>query len=112
MKRLFLLLAIASAPASAAPTYLSCVAQQGQPLPVNIVADEQGQTATVELPSGRIVRRPAVFSPTEVRILDEETTWIVDRVKLGFQRVVSIGDHTSVYPGTCAVGKAPPQRAF
>lgn len=106
--------ATASAPALAAPVYLACTVQQGSgPIAVEITADEADQRAIVLLPgTGRVVTRKALFSPTEVNILDDETTWVVDRVSLNITRRFDLGDHHSAYPGKCAIKPAPPKRAF
>ena len=108
------LVLLSSAPAAAAPTYLACTVDQGDgPLAVEVTADETEQRATVLLPStGRVVTVKALFSPAEVNILDDVSTWVVDRVNLGFQRIVTIGDHRSVYSGSCKIKPAPPKRAF
>ena len=113
MKRWLILIAGISSSAQGAPTYLACsVDQEGVPLAVEVVADEASQRATISLPSGRVVTRSALFSPTEVKVLDEMSTWVVDRVHLGFKRIVVIGEKTWIDSGRCQVSPAPAKRAF
>ncbi len=82
-------------------------------LPVDVTLDETEQRAIVTLPStGRSVTLRALFSPIEVRIPDDESTWIVDRVKLAFHRVMVIGDRRWDEPGKCSIKPAPAKRAF
>ena len=96
-----------------APTYLSCtLRQEDQPLTVEIVVNEELQQATVALPTGRTVTRRAVISPSAVRIVDEESTWTIDRVDLTFGRKVVIGEQEWNDVGACKVAPTPAKRAF
>lgn len=105
--------AAAVALSAAAPTYLTCyIEQDGERLPVEIAADEDNRRATVSLKTGRIVERLAQFTPAELRIVDQQSLWVVDRADLDFQRVVTIGDHQSTNYGKCAMKPAPAERAF
>lgn len=104
----------AASPAAATPTYLACTLQDGATATsVALTVDEPDQSVTVEQQTtGRAIRRRAIFSPTEVRIPDEPSTWIVDRVNLGLQRIVTFSDKQFVDRGQCKVLAAPAKRAF
>ena len=107
-----LMLTIAAGLGAASPTYLACsIDQAGENLTVEIVADEASRRAIVSLPSGRVVERVAVFSPTSVRIDDEPTVWIIDRSNLSITRTVNIREPRT-YNGKCEVKPAPEKRAF
>lgn len=114
MKMLIPVMMSMSSPALAAPTYLACTLDQSSTqLPVDVTVDEDGQRAIITLPTtGRMVTRRAAFSPTEVSIPDDETTWVVNRTNLTFQRIIDIAGKRSAYAGTCAVKPAPAKRAF
>ena len=114
MKFLVLVAAIGSSSLQAAPIYLSCtVDQSGKILPVEITADETEQRATVVLPTtGRVVTVKALFSPGDVTILDGIDTWAINRVDLGFRRILTIGQDQSTYTGKCTLKPAPAKRAF
>ena len=107
-----LLMAIAASPT--VPTYLTCVAnQEGGPIAVEITANEAEQQAIVALPeTGRVVTRRAMFSPSEVKIFDQESLWVINRVDLSFKRIFTIGDHSSTSPGACKIAPEPAKRAF
>lgn len=102
----------AGALSAVGPTYLNCYLEQGGGhLPVEVVTDEANQRATVSLPSGRVVQRIAVFTPTEVRVSDDQMVWKIDRVSLEFQRVTTIQtEHIEV--GKCEVKPVPADRVF
>jgi len=95
--------------ATAAPTYLACsVTDSSKTFAVEVTADESQQRATVVLPdTGRVVTRKALFAPDRVEILDDESTWVIDRITLDFHRIVVIGDDRSDNPGKCALKAAP-----
>ncbi|WP_157222357.1 hypothetical protein [Novosphingobium sp. AP12] len=97
-----------------APTYLRCVNTDGEwSLEVEMSLDERGRAATIVMPSlGRVVSRNALFSPEEVRIFDEESVWVIDRVTLDLRRDVTIGDKKSTTSGKCQLKPAPAKRAF
>jgi len=103
--------AISGAPA---PTYLACeLSQEGGKLSVDVAVDEPNQQVTIALPTGRTVTRRALFSPSEVRALDDQQTWLINRVDLSFGRTFAFmpeGDPGE--SGVCRVKVAPAKRAF
>lgn len=105
---------LGSAPATGSPTYLSCSLQDGDAqTAVDLTIDEAAQSVTIDQKTtGRLVSRAAVFSPTEVRIPDDPSTWVVDRVTLALQRVVKFSDQQFVDQGKCKVLPTPAKRAF
>lgn len=108
-----ILAAVWAAPAMAAPTYLTCVVDQGATeSTVEITVDESEQRATVYLPAtGRMVTRKALFSPKDVTIPDDASTWSINRVDLTMRRTYNFGEQSSD-PGKCALMPAPAKRAF
>lgn len=115
MLNILMFAALAGAsPATGTPAYLACTLQDGDTATsVALTVDESGQSATIDQQTtGRVVRRRAIFSPTEVRIPDEPSTWVVDRVSLALQRIVTFSDKQFVDRGQCKVLSAPSKRAF
>jgi hypothetical protein len=106
--------ALIAALAASAPTYLSCTLQDGETKTlVDLTVDEVAQNVTIEQKTtGRLVSRAAVFSPTEVRVPDQPSTWVVDRVTLALQRVVKFSNQQFVDHGQCKVSTTPAKRAF
>ncbi len=100
--------------AMAEPTYLVCqLVQETGLIPVEIALDEDNQKVTIGLPSGRTVSRDGLFGPTEIKVVDDQTTWIINRVSSSLRRTFAFmplsdpGEH-----GECAVKAAPAKRAF
>lgn len=100
--------------AAASPVYLACPLQrEAGPLVIDVVVNEPVQEVTISVPGGRTVTRKALFTPSEVRMTDDQTTWIFNRVDLSFQHILSFmpasdpGD-----TGKCSLKPAPTERAF
>lgn len=99
--------------AASAPTYLACTLDQdGKALPVEVAVAEDAQQAIISLPSGRVVTRQALISPTMVKVPDEQMVWSIDRVSLAFDRTITIGGAVSTERGKCELKPAPAKRAF
>ncbi|WP_242137384.1 hypothetical protein [Sphingomonas sp. TREG-RG-20F-R18-01] len=109
-----LLFAIAAAASPLAPVYLTCsLAQDVGVLRVQIALDEANQSSTVALPSGLTITRPALFSPTMVRIANKNDTWTIDRVTLGIRRTFSFQPKDDPgQSGSCQLQTVPAKRAF
>lgn len=109
-----LLAAVSSAPAGTAPTYLLCSFPNG-PAAWEVTADEaNGQVTTLVQATGHMERRPAIFSPTEVKWASPgglSFSYILSRVDLSLRRTMVIGDKEFVHPGTCKL-QEPPKREF
>lgn len=111
MKRLAWLALAISSPATAAPTYLSClIDNDGIPVRVELTMDEPNSEVTIFMPhSGHTRRVRAVFSPSDVRFAQGDVKFYVNRVDLTLRRLwATIGMDNS---GKCEVG-AIPKRAF
>lgn len=103
----------AAALSAGSPIYLSCELNQSRgPLAVEVSLNEDDQSAIVSLPSGRVVKRLAVFAPAKVTIADENMVWTIDRKHMSFSRVVRIGEKDFSEAGTCKLQPAPADRAF
>lgn len=102
---------LAAAPATMSPVYLTCEMIEGAtPTTVSLAIDEGNQRVTIGLQTGRTVTRPALFSETEVKVQDEEMTWVVSRVDMTIRRTLTFTP--DVDRGTCKKASAPPARAF
>lgn len=114
MRWLLATAALIGTPAFAAPTYLECTLANGDwSLPVELSVDEDNQQAVIAITKTNTVdTRRALFSPSEVKIFDKESTWIVDRSTLSIKREVVIGDRHSFDTGKCRLKPAPAKRAF
>lgn len=103
-----------AATANAAPTYLDCeLKQTDKMLPVDIMVDEATQQVTIALPSGYVTSKSGAFSPTEVKLVDGQNTWTINRVDLSIHR--SFAFMPAEDPGergSCKVKPAPAKRAF
>lgn len=109
----FVALVCIAAPATAAPTYLSCtiLAEKG-PFPISLTVDEDAQSVTTAMPTtGHSQRLPAVFSPTSVSFRNSMLRYEVSRTDLTIKRVLTIGAKDWTDTGTCKV-ETPPARAF
>ena len=97
--------------AAAAPTttYLECVFPPNQGV-LQITADEPNQSVTtVFVPTGYSEKRPAAFTPTEVRFENSQLSYVISRTRLTIERSIKMID--SPDSGTCKV-VTPPPRAF
>lgn len=117
MVTVILLAALAGATtASSGPIYLTCelARQEGGPLAVDVAVDEANQQVTIALPStGRVITKRALFSPTEILVPDEPTTWRFNRVDLSFERKFDFRPSTDAgETGRCQLKPAPAKRAF
>lgn len=99
-------------------TYLKCsLGSADNTFEVRIAADEENQSATVEIPStGNVVRKLAVFSADEVSISEDMgvaiMTYRVNRVSLQLTRTLDFGKgKLSVENGQCHV-QSQAKRAF
>jgi hypothetical protein len=96
------------------PVYLACDLQEGATatsITLTIVEDDQTVTL-VQNHSGRTISKRSIFSPSEVKIPDDESIWIVDRTTLGIKRIVKIGTARWEDIGQCRLVETPPKRAF
>lgn len=108
-----LLASMTLAPANG-PIYLTCEWRvDSETSRVNVSLDEANQRAVIAIVDGRTVTRSALFTPTEVRVVDEPMTWTFSRVDLTFRRTFSFmppSDPGNV--GKCKLAPAPAKRAF
>lgn len=103
-----------AAGASTEPVYLTCqLKQETGLLPAEIAVDEANQKVTIGLPSGRTVTRNGLFSPTEIKVMDDQTTWVIDRVSPSVRRTFAFmpADDAGEF-GKCALKPTPEKRAF
>lgn len=108
-----LMMIVGGVPAPA-PTYLICEWTNDRGTwQADVALDEANQRATIGLSTGHTVTRPALFSPSEVKVPDEPNTWVFSRTDLTFHRTVSFrpGD-TGGDTGTCKIKPVPAERAF
>ncbi|WP_370308348.1 hypothetical protein [Sphingobium abikonense] len=100
--------------AIAAPTYLEChLTQETGLLPVQIALDEANQKVTIGLPSGRTVTRDGLFGPNEIKVVDDQMTWTIDRVSSSIRRTFAFmpADDPGER-GKCKIAPVPENRAF
>ncbi|WP_141134026.1 hypothetical protein [Sphingopyxis indica] len=109
-----ILAAISLVAATQAPTYLLCGFPNG-PAALDVTADEaNGQVTTLVQSTGFMERRPAIFSPTEVKWSSPgalNLSYTLSRVDLSLRRVKHIGDREFPDVGKCKMQDAP-KRAF
>lgn len=99
--------------AASAPTYLGCsLDENGHLMKVDVAVYESDRQAVLAQSTGRTVTRPAVITPSDVSIADDESVWTIDRVTLAFTRRIVIGDREWLERGKCEVKPVPADRAF
>lgn len=108
------LLAIIGAAAGPEPAYLTCEwTNASGTTQADVAIDEANQRATISVVGGRIVTRPALFTPTEVTVVDEPMTWRFSRTDLTFRRTPSFMPATDPgNAGACKIAPKPAKRAF
>ncbi len=108
------LLASVSVGPAGGPTYLSCEwKSEKESARADVSLDEANQRAVIAIEGGRVSTRPALFTPTEVLVVDEPMTWSFSRTDLTFRRTFSFmpaSDPGNV--GVCKLVPAPAKRAF
>ena len=109
-----LVLAMALAAEAGPPAYLSCTLNEGETAQaIDLTIDERSQSVTIDQKTtGRIVSKKAVFSPSIVKVPDDEATWSIDRVTLELRREVVIGEKRWNDVGKCKLADVPLKRAF
>lgn len=101
-----------TAPAIAAPTYMSCVfvSSEGAKSEVKITADESAGTVDVLVPStGFTARMAGTFTSDRVLFKDKMLDYSISRVDLTVSRTIRMINSTD--KGKCSI-EAPPKRAF
>lgn len=110
-----LIIGLLASVAATTPVYLDCTVPRAgaAPFKVEVALDEANQRATIALDTGRVVVRPAVFSPDQVKVPDEEATWTISRVDLRIHRALSFMPAGSPgETGSCTIKPEPAKRAF
>lgn len=101
-----------AAPDVAAPAHLACTFPDGRVF--DVTADEgNGMITTVYRPTGSMLRKPALFTATEVKWIDRtgSVTWTLSRTNLSI--VTDLGpSHPELRSEGVCVIETVPSRAF